>query len=249
MSDTLYVAAKAPRPGFAKTRLSRAVGIDAALALYRAFLSDLALRFTSAALPLAWYVTPPDAWDDLLTLLPPTARHSPVLAQQDGDWTIRQQHLFQLTADDGQGRTVLIGSDSPQITVATIQHAFLALDTHDVVLGPVYDGGYYLIGMRGWHDVLGGVTMSTGSVLHDILARAKSLGVSVSLLPATYDIDEGDDLQHLYADIATRDDLPATRGALAAFNLFPTAPHVPLVPLHLQMTANVAEHGGSLEHA
>lgn len=242
MSDLLYVAAKAPRPGFAKTRLSRAIGTDAALALYRAFLSDLAARFTHASLPLAWYVTPPDAWSDLLPLLPLRARTAPVVAQGDGDWTQRQEHLFRVSANGG--RTVLIGSDSPQITAATIQNAFHLLDRHDVVLGPVYDGGYYLIGMRGFHDVLGGVTMSTGSVLHDILARADHLHVSISLLPPTYDIDEGDDLQHLYADVATRDDLLATRSALEVFGLKPEPSPVPL-----NLLASVADHGGTLEHS
>ena len=43
--DRLYIAAKAPRPGLAKTRLARGIGEEAALALYRGFLSDLAARF------------------------------------------------------------------------------------------------------------------------------------------------------------------------------------------------------------
>lgn len=219
MTATLYVAAKAPRPGFAKTRLSRAIGDQAAIALYRAFLIDLATRFTRAQLPLAWYITPPDAWLELGPLLPPIARSAPVLAQGAGDWTLRQRQLFQLAAHDHVNRTLLIASDSPQLSVETIQHAFALLDTCDVVLGPVYDGGYYLIGMRGWHDILGGVTMSTGNVLDDLLARAAALHVSVGLLPATFDIDEAADLRHLIADVTRRDDMPATRAALSAWGL------------------------------
>ena len=42
--DALYIAAKAPRPGLAKTRLARHLGQQAALLLYRAFLRDLSVN-------------------------------------------------------------------------------------------------------------------------------------------------------------------------------------------------------------
>ena len=42
MRDALYIAAKAPRAGFAKTRLGREIGHERAVAFYAAFLSDLA---------------------------------------------------------------------------------------------------------------------------------------------------------------------------------------------------------------
>ena len=61
----LYIAAKAPRPGFAKTRLGNALGHDVAIALYLAFVRDIAERFAHAPFDVGWYVTPPDAWADL----------------------------------------------------------------------------------------------------------------------------------------------------------------------------------------
>jgi uncharacterized protein len=218
MSERLYLAAKAPRPGLAKTRLSHAIGADAALALYRAFLRDLATRFTDAGLPLAWYVTPPDAWRDLAPLLPGAARQAPVHAQPTGDWTQRQQALFEAAAARGEERVVLLASDSPQVSVATVRQAFRQLAQHEVVLGPVHDGGYYLLGMRGCHDVLRGVTMSTGDTLGDILTRARDMRLSVGLLPATFDIDEADDLGQLRAALLGRHDLPATVSALRALD-------------------------------
>jgi uncharacterized protein len=61
LKDRLYIAAKAPRAKIAKTRLGHAIGHDNAAALYKAFLIDLAARFTDAPFALGWYVTPPDA--------------------------------------------------------------------------------------------------------------------------------------------------------------------------------------------
>jgi hypothetical protein len=144
MDRILYIAAKAPRPGYVKTRLGNAIGHPEAIIVYRAFLRDLAVRFAWAPFPVGWYVTPPDAWTDLAPLIG-SASH--VLAQGDGDWSERQHALF--------------APESPHITVETVTDAFGKLTQHDLVLGPVHDGGYYLIGMRGWHDVFTGVPIST----------------------------------------------------------------------------------------
>jgi rSAM/selenodomain-associated transferase 1 len=234
----LYIAAKAPRPGFAKTRLARGIGQRAALGLYRAFLRDLGERF--AALPaeydLTWYVTPPDAWPDLAPLVAPGARRRPrVLAQGEGDWAIRQDALFAGAAARGEGRTVLIASDSPHLGVEVVVAAFRQLERHDLVLGPVADGGYYLIGMRGWCDVLRGVRMSTRSVLRDLTASARAQGHSVGLVAPTFDIDEAADLDRLRRLAAIRPDLAATRDALREFGLL-DGPAPVAAPIYAEAT-------------
>jgi len=203
MTDRLYIAAKAPRPGLVKTRLASAIGDEAAAGLYAAFLDDLAERFPDAV----WFVTPPEDW---------VGWPHPTLAQPRGDWTERQQALFRDARARGETRVVLIASDSPQLPTATVAEAFALLDSHDVVLGAVRDGGYYLIGMRGWHDVLAGVTMSTSSVLAEIVARAGERAVSVAMVEPAYDVDELADLALLETDPA---DMPATRAALAELEL------------------------------
>jgi rSAM/selenodomain-associated transferase 1 len=211
VSGALYVAAKAPRPGICKTRLARAIGDERACALYRAFVRDLAGRLDGAPFPVGWYVTPPDAWVDLVEVVGPSAW---VLLQGDGDWTERQRRLFRGAAARGERRVVLIASDSPHLRLETIEDAFAQLGRHDVVLGPVHDGGYYLLGMNGWHDVLDGVAMSTGSVAEEIVARARLGGLSVGRVEPTFDVDEAEDLARLAAEAERRDDLAATRAAL-----------------------------------
>lgn len=229
-TDALYIAAKAPRVGLAKTRLARHLGDHAALDLYRAFLRDLGARF--ATFPqhyggtLGWYITPPEAWPELAPLVCSAAavRRTRFLAQGEGDWTSRQHRLFSGARGRGETRTVLMASDSPHLTPATIASAFHALDTHDLVLGPVLDGGYYLIGMRGWHDVLRGVAMSTGTVTAEIAARAAAQGLSVGWLPPTFDIDELADLDRLRPLAMVRPDLAATRATLRALAAQTAAP-------------------------
>jgi rSAM/selenodomain-associated transferase 1 len=224
LKDTLYIAAKAPRAELTKTRLGRAIGHENAVALYKAFLIDLAARFADGPFALGWYVTPREAWEEIAPLVAPHAdwrgRATRVSIQPPGDWTERQRQLFRESAARGEDRIVLIASDSPHLAVGVVEEAFRALEVHDLVFGPTYDGGYYLIGMRGFHDVLSGIPMSTGTVLDDISARAKQIGVSIGWVETTFDIDEMEDLAHLRRIVGTRSDLAATRSALEALGLY-----------------------------
>ncbi len=221
MSDALYVIARAPRAGFAKTRLGRTIGHGRAITLYRAFLQDLAARFSGSPFPPGWYVTPPDAWPEIAAL---TGETGPVLFQGDGDLTERQKELFLGAVGRGEDRTVLIASDSPHLEVGVVREAFRRLDSDDLVFGPTFDGGYYLIGMRGYHDVLAGAAMSVGTELDGILARARCLGLSVGLLEPTFDVDVVEDLRQLRPLALERADLAATRDALESLGLMEQVP-------------------------
>ncbi|MGI9112885.1 MAG: TIGR04282 family arsenosugar biosynthesis glycosyltransferase, partial [Gaiellaceae bacterium] len=208
MTARLTIAAKAPRAGHVKTRLAASIGNVAAAELYGAFLRDLAARFPAAA----WFVTPAAEWPRVTDRY--LGRSAPLLPQPPGDWTERRRAFFRGAAARGEERSILIASDSPQLRAEVVAEAFALLDRHELVLGPVTDGGYYLIGMRGWHDVLAGVAMSTSSVLDELQRSARTLGLRVALLEPTYDVDEVEDLELLALDAALRDDLPATRAAL-----------------------------------
>jgi rSAM/selenodomain-associated transferase 1 len=216
VSDALWVIARAPRVGFAKTRLGRTIGHEQAIILYRAFLQDLATRFSNSPFAPGWYVTPPDAWPEISPL---TGEPERVLFQGDGDLTERQRELFQEATVRGEERTVLIASDSPQLGVEVVEEAFRRLERQDLVFGPTYDGGYYLIGMRGYHDVLRETPMSVGTELDGLVARARLMGLSVDLLETTFDVDVVDDLHHLRPLALERPDLRATRDTLESLGL------------------------------
>lgn len=225
MNERLYIAAKAPRPGVAKTRLGRDIGHEGAVALYGAFLSDLAARFARAPFTPVWYVTPADAWPDIAPLV--GGGRARVEIQAGDDWTERQRRLFREAAARGEGRIVLVASDSPQLSVEVVAAAFRELDRHDLVLGPTHDGGYYLIGMRATtvrHDVLGGVAMSTDTVLADIVGRALRAGLFVGWTETTFDVDEAEDLARLRRLTPTRPDLAATHAVLEELGLGKAGP-------------------------
>ena len=59
MPDTaLVVMARYPEVGATKTRLARMIGVEGAVHLYRAFLTDLARKFAGQPYDLHWAYTP-----------------------------------------------------------------------------------------------------------------------------------------------------------------------------------------------
>lgn len=211
MKKILYIAARAPIPGQVKTRLGRAIGSERAADLYRAFLQDLEAKLSKTSIEVRWYVTPGD-WEG--------RSH---LDQGEGDWTARQARLFREAAARGEERVVLIASDSPQIEVAVIHEAFAELAYRKLVLGPVEDGGYYLIGMRGWHDVFSGVAMTSATTMEAIVTRARELGITPGFTDRMFDVDELEDLKRLIPIARRRPDLAHTSRALAGLAMGVTA--------------------------
>ena len=83
------------------------------------------------------------------------------------------------------------GSKSRQSAPApsVLDSAFDILATHDVVVGPTRDGGYYLVGAKAAHPLFEGDGMGTRSALDRLLTRAKVLELSIGYTEAFYDID------------------------------------------------------------
>ncbi|HEV2074557.1 MAG TPA: TIGR04282 family arsenosugar biosynthesis glycosyltransferase [Thermomicrobiales bacterium] len=223
-ANLLMLAARAAVPGETKTRLGRVIGMERAAELYEAFLRDLAARLTRdrGGHDVAWTYSPPEI-DFLPWLERIGARSGPgihVVPQQGQDWGVRQDYLLRWGHEQGYERSVLIATDSPHLERAVIDQAFEGLQSHDIALGRVHDGGYYLIGMAGYWDVLRNVPMSTSSAADSLIGQARSLGRSLIEMPATFDVDEARDLQHLVRALSPDGkDSPATWAALERLGL------------------------------
>ena len=200
MPDTaLIIMARYPEAGKTKTRLARTLGDEEVAGLYRAFLTDLARRFAGPRYALHWAYTPADVDYQAFvqTLAPEQAQYMHSFPQQGNDFGARLHAAFQWTHQRGYRRTILIGSDSPQIGSELIAEAEAVLDDADVVLGPAEDGGYYLIAMRQPHDVFSGIPMSTDVVARMTLESAARQNLTTRLLDPLFDIDELPDLLRL----------------------------------------------------
>lgn len=185
----LIIMVKQPIAGRVKTRLAKGIGSVAATAAYRNMLTSLVARLANDP-----------RWVTILAVSPDMASESPMLptksartSQGGGDLG---QRLHRVTHQCGRGPVVVIGTDSPSVMPSDVANAFKALGSHDAVLGPSRDGGYWLVGLkrcprtpRAFDDV----RWSTEHTLAD--TRANLAGRSVALLGIHGDVDEAADLQ------------------------------------------------------
>lgn len=95
----------------------------------------------------------------------------------------------------GLERIVIIGSDCPEIDATHLEQAFCQLHSHDVVLGPAQDGGYYLVGLRrACAELFQGITWGTEQVFKQTVAIATQLGLSLATLETLRDVDRPEDI-------------------------------------------------------
>jgi rSAM/selenodomain-associated transferase 1 len=195
----LVIMAKAPRPGRVKTRLSQSLAPDAITELYRCLLDDtLTLANSLPGVKVAMMCPAPD-----LSELQKLARgRTRVLAQQGNGLAAGLDSVFAEFTAPPRHRVIAFNSDSPHLPASVLANAFESLISHDLVVGPTHDGGYYLVGAKAAHPALfHGDGMGTNSALDALLARAQSLGLSVGFTDPFYDIDVEGDLNRLAEEL------------------------------------------------
>jgi uncharacterized protein len=189
---TLVIMAKAPKPGMVKTRLIASLPSVAVTALYRCLLEDtLALAASLRGVEVA-VMCPQSDHHELANLLGNTVQ---VVAQRGEGLAAGLTSVFQHFTAAGPQHVVAFNSDSPHLSPSVLDGAFEILSTHDVVIGPTHDGGYYLVGAKAAHaSLFEGDAMGTKSALDKLLTRIKLLELSTGFTESFYDIDIANDL-------------------------------------------------------
>ena len=115
--------------------------------------------------------------------------------QVEGDLGQRLQQTFESGFQAGLERIVIIGSDCPEIASHHLEQALQQLHSHDVVLGPAEDGGYYLVGIsRICAELFEGIAWGTEHVFAQTAAIAHRLNRSLATLETLNDIDRPEDI-------------------------------------------------------
>ena len=192
----VIVMAKAPLPGFAKTRLIPALGAQGAALLAERLLDTTVAQALAAALGPVDLCCAPDSGHAAFE------RHASsqglVLSHQgDGDLGARMARALDRWLAQA-GRALLIGTDAPSLDATMLQRAAAALDNADAVFIPAHDGGYALVGLRRpAPSLFSGMAWSTPTVMAHTRERAAAAGLRLAELPAIADIDEPADLVRL----------------------------------------------------
>ena len=203
----LVLMTRWPLPGQCKTRLAEKIGSQCA--------SRIQTRLIDHTIAVAKTIEKKGLAEIKIALCGASSKEAKELAfskglkevfqQGEGDLGIRMRRQVLLAQKTQQknifGRTtILIGSDLPSLCQLDLIKAIKELERHEIVLGPSFDGGYWLIGLAGklasslpdWPFY--GIPWGTNQVLEQTLLRAKQAGISHGLLSKHNDIDRLEDL-------------------------------------------------------
>lgn len=208
---TILFFTKAPRPGKVKTRLAKDTGDAYAARLHAAFVETLSHMLERAAEELSRR----GITTSLVLARADESFHplfdEDILEREGADHRRRWTQHLQRGEDLGErlahalisthtqsptSKILILGSDSPTLTASMLVDAVEQLERHDVVLGPSFDGGYYLIGLSNTSErsVFERITWSSSEVLGQTLERCREADLDVKLLPFWYDVDTIEDL-------------------------------------------------------
>lgn len=192
----VIVMAKAPVAGYAKTRLIPALGADAAAQLAQRLLRHAIAQALAAGIGPVELCCAPDARHAVFAELAGDTRVA-LSEQGEGELGARMARALQRALATHE-RALLIGTDAPALDAAVLRLARDGLADHDAVIGPAFDGGYTLIGLRRVEPTLfEAMPWSTPQVLAITRQRLRAAGLRHAELPPLHDIDEPADLVHL----------------------------------------------------
>ena len=193
VKERLIIFTRYPEPGKTKTRLIPALGAEQAALLQRQMTEHTLtqVRKLHSVRPIAVEVRFAGGDLNLMTQWLGSGDYKP---QGEGDLGTRMARSLCLALEDNVN-AVIIGTDCPGLNANLLHEAFDLLHLYDLVLGPAFDGGYYLLGLRSFiPELFVGINWSTAEVLQQTVAIAQQLNLSVNYLPALADVDRPEDL-------------------------------------------------------
>ena len=213
--NVICIFAKNPKPGMVKTRLGKVIGEKKTAFLARAFLMDTlstALRIRNASIALVHW--PPDSaseFEEILYLFSQEEKNRTVkkkcseialMPQKGSDLGERMAGITEEFFERGAEKIIIVGSDIPQLDPLIFRAALKLLTRKKVVLGPTFDGGYYMVGIsQRVPEIFNGINWGSSSVYRETCEILESREIDWQEMELSYDIDSSDDLERLCDEI------------------------------------------------
>lgn len=186
----LIVFYRNPELGKVKTRLAFTIGDAKAYSIYlllcehtRGVIEELPVH---KALYYSDFIDTDDIWSNDIYQK---------FLQTGGDLGEKMEAAFRTGFNAGYTAICIIGTDCLELTGKIVTEAFRKLLTHEIVIGPAVDGGYYLLGMKYIQPALfKNKNWGTGTVLTQTLDDVKLLGLTCWQLQVLKDVDRIEDL-------------------------------------------------------
>ncbi|NIP38399.1 MAG: DUF2064 domain-containing protein [Candidatus Dadabacteria bacterium] len=191
--NNLVVFLKYPEQGKVKTRLAKDIGDKKALLIYKNLVPRVLKQINANNYDISVCYYPENKVIKIQKWINSERyKYSP---QTGGDLGIKMLNAFNDSFSSGYKRSVIIGTDCPDIDDDLVNTSFNLLNSNDLVIGPATDGGYYLIGLRESLEALfTNISWGTDTVLKQTLNIVSKLNISCKLLDFKTDIDTVEDL-------------------------------------------------------
>jgi len=192
----IIIFAKAPRPGFAKTRLIPALGAEGAAELAQQMLFNTLREAAAAKIGVVELCVTPALHDPAWCAMQLPAGIT-ISDQGAGDLGARLARAAKRVLDKAEP-VLLIGTDCVEMSADLLREAAQGLQRHDAVIYGTLDGGYALLGLKRFDPFLfSDMPWSTDAVAGITLARIEQLGWVVHVGRMLHDVDEPQDLKYL----------------------------------------------------
>ncbi len=201
--NAVVIMAKAPISNVVKTRLVPPLNPKTASELYKAFLLDKIDQVRSLDGIQSFLAYAPKTAEGLFREFVP--REFILIPQVGSDLGERLANVSDSLFHEGFRKIIISDSDTPNLPTDRIRNALHQLNSHDTVIGPCEDGGYYLIGLRtNIPELFAGIPWSSPDVVQSTVNRIRTVGGTVSLLEKWYDVDTFETLLRLKRDLESK---------------------------------------------
>lgn len=199
-STHIIIFAKAPQPGFAKTRLIPLLGAEAAAKLAQQMLFNTLFNALAADIGTVELCSTPKiddiAWQGIT--LPVGIE---ITDQGEGDLGARLAHAAERALKNTEF-VLLIGKDCVEMSATLLREAAQSLHEHDAVIHCTADGSYALLGLKRYSVVLfSDMPWGTDAVASTTIARIDQLGWSLHIGQLLHEVDTPQDLKYLLPKI------------------------------------------------
>ncbi len=198
--DAIIIFMKNPQLGKVKTRLAATVGNTKALEIYQLLMQHTnaitkSLTTIEKYLFYSDFIEEKDMWAD--------TEYKKSVQSSEKDLGLKMASAFLETFQEKHIKVIIIGCDCLELNQYLIADAYRQLSINEVVIGPAFDGGYYLIGFN--FDLIGNDSeevlkqmfwnkeWSHERVGQEAINSCQKMNLGYHLLPTLTDVDEEKD--------------------------------------------------------
>jgi hypothetical protein len=195
--EGIIIFTRYPEPGLVKTRLIPALGATGAAELHRQMTEHTLVQVQQlqqlrSSVGVEIHFSGRQGQAEMQAWLGSNWGYH---QQSQGDLGDRLIQALITSFQAGIDSVLVMGTDCPALTAELMADALNQLQTHDLVLGPATDGGYYLIGLRSLvPELFRNIPWGTDTVFQRTVAIAQQLHLSIAYLPPLDDVDRPEDL-------------------------------------------------------